>query len=130
MTRLTISAVQWSLLPELREVAPLDDADIACMAELREVLARHGRLRRFALQLVHKHFELAPHEVLVEYSDADTREQRLRVEPRTSEHARDAIPTAWLLDAPPDAQGATPPRVACVCAWRANLGHLGRHGSG
>jgi hypothetical protein len=124
MTQLTILPLQWTCLPDLRDVAPLDDADLACIAELRDVLARHGRLRRFALHLVHKHFELAPHEVLVEYSDPIAREQRLRVEARTGRNARHAIPTTWMLD-----QAGTP-LVTCVCAYRPDVGHLGRHRAG
>jgi hypothetical protein len=97
---------------------------MACFADLREVLERHGRLRRFALQLVQKHFEMTPDEVLVEYSDPLLREQRLRVEPRDGRAARAAIPTAWMLDRP-DA-----PLATCVCAYRAEVGHLGRHQGG
>ena len=124
MKRLTIFPVQWARLPDLRDVAPLDAADLDCIAELREVLARHGRLQRFALQLVHKHFDIAPHEVLVEYSDSVSREQRLRVEERGGCMARGAIPTTWMLDRP-DA-----PVVTCMCAYRADVGHLGRHQAG
>ena len=119
---LTMAPLQWSRLADLRDVAPIDDADIACMRELRDVLARHDRLGRFALHLVHKHFEVAPHEVMVEYSDPATREQRLRVEARDSEALRDAVPTTWMLD-------TGQPVVACVCAYRADQGHLGRHES-
>ena len=90
MTRWTILPLQWTRLPHLRDVPPLDGADLACMGELREVLARHGWLGRFALQLVHTHFPLAPHEVLVEYSDLVAREQWLRVEARDGECARRA----------------------------------------
>ena len=122
MSRLTIQAVQWSRLPELRHVAPLNAADFACMAELRDVLARHGRLGRFALHLLHRHFEVGADEVQVEYSDPASREQRLRVEPRNAATLRDAIPTTWTL------QGAEP-LVACVCAYRIDHGHLGRHRS-
>jgi hypothetical protein len=122
MTRITISPLHWSHLQDLRDVAPLDDADLACMDELRLVLARHGRLGRFALHLVHKHFDLADDEVLVEYSDPTAREQRFCVEARDSEALRDAIPTTWTL-----ATGQ--PVVACVCAYRADQGHLGRHRS-
>ena len=122
-TPLTIAALQWSRLQDLRDVAPLDAADIACMAELRDVLARHGRLDRFALHLVHKHFELAAHEVLVEYCDPLAREQVLRVEHRDAAVLRDAIPTTWTL-------ASAHPLVACVCAYRIEHGHLGRHRSG
>jgi len=120
---LTIQALQWARLADLSDVPALDLHDLACMAELREVLLRHGRLQRFALHLVHKHFELADDEVLVEYSDPLAREQLLRVERRDAEVLRGAIPTTWTLA---DAQ----PLVACVCAYRADHGHLGRHQSG
>lgn len=82
MNRLTIAPLHWSRLPDLRQIAPLGDADLACMCELRTVLARHGRLERFALHLVHQHFELGADEVLVEYSDAQLRKQGQRVEMR------------------------------------------------
>jgi hypothetical protein len=122
MTPLTIQAMQWTLVRDLHETAPLDAGDLRCMVELREVLARHGRLGRFALHLVHKHFDIEHTEVLVEYSDPARREQWLRVEPRASEILRQAVPTTWTLE-------QRDPLVACVCAFRAEHGHLGRHES-
>jgi hypothetical protein len=126
MSRLVIRPLHWAEVPELCDVAPLDDDDLACMAELRDVLARHRRLHRFALHLVHRHFDLAADEVLVEYTDERSREQRLRVEPRACAALRDAVATTWRFD------GAADPRepfVACVCATRDGQGHLGRHES-
>ncbi len=123
MDGLTIQALQWARLADLHDVPALDQHDLACMAELREVLMRHGRLQRFALHLVHKHFELAADEVLVEYSDPLAREQLLRVERRDAAVLQSAIPTTWTLA---EAQ----PLVACVCAYRTEHGHLGRHQSG
>jgi hypothetical protein len=119
---LTIQALQWARLADLRDVPALDQHDLACMVELREVLIRHGRLQRFALQLVHKHFDLDADEVLVEYSDPLAREQVLRVERRDAAALRGAIPTTWML-------AVAQPLVACVCAYRAEHGHLGRHQS-
>jgi hypothetical protein len=123
MKGLTIAPLHWSRLPDLREAAPLDGHDLACMVEVRDVLARHGRLDRFALHLVHKHFELRADEVLVEYSDPATREQWQRVEPRISARLQAAVPTTWMLAAP------TAPLAVCVCAYRIDQGHLGRHRS-
>jgi hypothetical protein len=120
---LTIQALQWARLADLRDVPPLDHNDLACMAELREVLVRHGRLQRVALHQVHKQLELAPAQVVVEYSEPLAREQSLRVERRDAEVLRSAIPTTWTLE---DSQ----PLVACVCAYRAEHGHLGRHQAG
>lgn len=122
MPHLTITPVQWSRLRDLHEVEPLGDADLDCLHELRAVLARHGMLARFALHLVHRHFDLAPDEVLVEVSDARRREQRLRVERRDDPAAAAAVPTTWMLD-------AVEPTVVCVCAARDDDGHLGRHAS-
>lgn len=122
MTRLTIQPMQWTRVRDLHETAPLNAADLRCMVELRNVLARHGRLDRFALHLVHKHFDLEPAEVLVEYSDPGRREQWLRVEARASAALRLAVPTTWTL-------AQRDPLVACVCAFRAEHGHLGRHES-
>lgn len=120
MGELTIRPLQWSRLEDLRDVAPVDAADLACLAELRDVLARHGRLDRFAVHLLHKHFDLRDDEVLVEYSDRARREHRLRVEHRDSPAARHAVPTTWVLD-------RARPFVVCVCALRGVHGHLGRH---
>lgn len=120
MKRLTIAPLHWSRLPELRQVPPLDDDDLVCMGELRAVLARHGRLDRFALHLIHKHFELGADEVLVEYSDPAMREQWQRVELRTSAALHDAVPTTWTL-------AAAAPLAVCVCAYEVDRGHLGRH---
>lgn len=117
-----LCALQWSRVQDLRDVEPLNEADLACMRELREVLARHGCLRRFALHLVHKHFDLAAHEVLVEYCDPIAREQHLRVERRESATARSAMPTTWMLE-------EDRALVTCVCVFRGSQGHLGRHES-
>src|SRR5512146_1457996 len=109
MGELTIRPLQWSRLEDLRDVAPVDAADLACLAELRDVLARHGRLDRFAVHLLHKHFDLRDDEVLVEYSDRARREHPLRVEHRDSPAARHAVPTTWVPD-------RARPFVVCVCA--------------
>ncbi len=120
MTTITLSPLQWGRLQDLQDVEPLDADDVACMRDLRDVLARHGRLERFALQLAHKHFDIAADEVLVEYSDPVRREQRLHVRSRDGSDLLDAVPTLWSL-------AEERPRVVCVCAQRAGQGHLGRH---
>jgi hypothetical protein len=123
MTELAIRPMQWAHVRDLHECAPLAADDLACMSELRAVLARHGKLARFAVHLIHKHFDMSPDEILVEYSDAATREQYFRVEKRDADATRDAIPTTWTLE-------HNEPLIGCVCAYRINQGHLGRHETG
>lgn len=122
MTVISVHPMQWANIKDLHECEPLSDADLACMRDVRAALAKHGKLNRFALHLVHKHFDIAEDEVLVEYSESSTREQFFRVEKATSETALHAIPTTWTLE-------SMEPMARCVCATRQG-GHLGRHETG
>ena len=63
---LSIRPMQWANLPELHQTAALDDSDLDCLEEIRGVLSRHEKLARFAVHLAHRHFELAPDEILIE----------------------------------------------------------------
>jgi hypothetical protein len=71
--------MQWANLPELHETPALDDSDLDCLQEIRDVLARHGKLARFAVHLAHRHFELAPDEILIERPDPNGRSQHVPV---------------------------------------------------
>lgn len=66
-------ADQWNHLPEIHDVMPLGTQDRACLEAVREVLAKHECLDRFGLSLLHKHFEMAADEILVEEVDEKTR---------------------------------------------------------
>src|SRR5262245_41027366 len=98
MTELAIQPMQWARIADLHDTPPLADDDVACMQAIREVLIMHNKLDRFALHLIRKHFDLAEDEVLVEYSEASTREQYFRVEPRTPDILENSIPTTWTLE--------------------------------
>lgn len=108
---LVIRPLQWAALPELHDAPPLDAADLACLQELRDVLARHGKLERFAVHLAPRHFTLAADEILVERPDPDGRTQHVIVARRGD--APDARPTTWLFDDGPDLRLAE--AVYCVC---------------
>jgi len=122
MTALSISPMQWATIADLHDTPPLNDEDLACMRDIRDVLIRHGKLNRFALHLIHKHFDLADDEILVEYSEASAREQYFRVEKRTATIVESSIPTTWTLE-------HMSPLAHCVCAKRGTE-HLGRHETG
>lgn len=114
-TPLVILPLQWAALPELHDTPLLDKTDHACMAELQTVLARHGKLGRFALHLAHRHLELEPGEVLIERPDPDGRTQHVTVGRLADEP--DARPTTWLFssdDASPSLS-AMPDAIYCVC---------------
>jgi hypothetical protein len=83
-------------LADLQDVLPVDDRDLVCLAELRDVLARHGKLERFAVHLAHRHFVLGPDEILIERPDPDGRTQHVNVGKLADEP--DARPTTWIFD--------------------------------
>jgi hypothetical protein len=59
----------WNHLPDIHATHALDEHDQACLDAVRDVLAAHGRLDRFGVMLLHKHFEMAEDEILVESVD-------------------------------------------------------------
>jgi hypothetical protein len=71
------------------------------VAEVREVLARHGRLDRFGLTLLHSHFDLANDEILVETVDKAGRTLTTRpLSAAATEPGATLVESSWRLDAP------------------------------
>jgi hypothetical protein len=85
-------------LPDIDDVAPFSPDDEACFAEVRAVLSRHNRLQRFGLCLLHDHFEVAPHEILVEVCDPIARTLISSPVQRTTLSDKDIVQTSWRLD--------------------------------
>ncbi len=85
-------------LPDVTDVARLSESDASCLAELREVLTRHGNLTRFGLTLLHQHFELADDEILVETCDEERRVLTSRPMKRSEIEGRSVLDTSWRLD--------------------------------
>ena len=55
------------------DVAVLDETDRDCLDELGQYLVAAGAWRRFAIWLLHKHFELTTREILIEFTVAAPR---------------------------------------------------------
>jgi hypothetical protein len=111
MPELVIRPLQWETLPPLHEASALDETDMACLADLRAVLLRHGKVKRFAVHLAHKHFDLAPGEVLIERPDPDGRTQHVTVGRLDNEPM--ARPTTWIFEEGPALRLSD--AVYCVC---------------
>ena len=67
------------------------------MAEVRDLLARHGKLDRFGLTLLHQHFLVYENEVLLETCNPTTRELLMRTVPKTEVDETTIVETAWRL---------------------------------
>jgi hypothetical protein len=85
-------------LPDIRDALPLGPGDEALMGDLHEVLKKHSALKRFGITLLHKHFDLAPDEVLVE--NAHRVDRTLLVKPAKASEFEGvkSIETSWRLD--------------------------------
>jgi hypothetical protein len=117
-----LSPMQWSVLPDITDVPPMSLDDHAVLDAVRDVLVQHGALGRFGVHLLHKHFDVAEDEVLVEYTDVNARTQECRVEKRVSDRVEPSarIETMWSFSGP----GAL--RV-CDQQCVNNYGHNSRH---
>ena len=117
-----IETVQWSSLPDIDDVEPISEKDHAVLDELRAVLVKHGFTSRFGVALLHKHFELADDEVLMETTDVDARMSTLSVEKRSARPER-TIETLWRFATKelPDAV------TVCVNRCHYDSGHKMRH---
>lgn len=96
MYQIVVQPTQWANLPDMNDIDPsLDASDAACLAALREVLQAHGKLDRFGVNLLHKHFELDDDECLIE--TIDTQSRVLTVKPIARSALPAAVPTQWNL---------------------------------
>ncbi len=121
---ISVFPMQWAPIRDLQQVEPLNDSDTACLAEIRDVLLRHGKLERFAVHLVHKHFELRDGEVMCEYTDVEHRV--LKLVPKRLDEISGHIETTWMLS-------DSGPLAACIyaCVWTKDSGahamqHIGK----
>jgi hypothetical protein len=93
--------MNWNDLPDIDEIDPVEGTEEeACLAEVQEVLERHGKTARFGLVLLHKHFDLADNEVMME--DWDPASRTLTSRPIEVEDlvGKSLKPTTWRFDRP------------------------------
>jgi len=94
-TAVVTRPMQWAAIPDISAVPPFSDRDKVCFKELRDVLAKHGCLDRFGVNLIHKHFDVAGDEVLVETIDAESRTLTVRTMKRAD--MPHSVETQWQL---------------------------------
>jgi hypothetical protein len=80
----------------IEQVEPRLESEDRLFGEVREILKRYGAEEKYGLTLLHKHFELADDEVLVEYTDLQNRTLITTPAPR-SKVPGDAVETMWSL---------------------------------
>ena len=100
MNQSEMHVLQFNALRDITDVEPIDEKDRACLADIKETLARHNRLARFGVVLLHHHFKLSPDEVLVERCDPSARALRVTPVRRSEVEASSLVETVWRFDGP------------------------------
>jgi hypothetical protein len=85
-------------LPGIDQAERRLDSEASLFCEISELLKRYGLEKKYGLALLHKHFDLADDEVLVEYADVENRTLIIRPAPRSEASARNAVETVWSLE--------------------------------
>lgn len=96
MNAIGVAPLQWGSLPNIDDVKPMNNGDMQCLIEIREVLKRHKMIDRFGVALLHNHFALGDDEVMVEETNVDSR--TLLLKPMKESEARVGnVGTIWKL---------------------------------
>jgi len=106
-------------LPHIDALTARSVDDEACLKEIREVLARHQRLDRFGVTLLHHHFAVAEDEIMVEECDEENRVLISRPQKVAAIDVARAIQTNWRLDA--DLATA---KCTQVCTYNSDNEHI------
>jgi len=89
--------MQWASVSDIDDAdTTFTDEDAACLTEIRQVLVKHGRVTKFGVTLIHKHFELRAHEYLLETIDEENRTLTMNVVDQSS--LSGCVPTQWSLE--------------------------------
>ncbi len=98
----------------LAGIAPVSASDAQVLRDVREVLARRNRLRRFGVGLLHDAIGLKDSEILLEACDLSTRTLQCVAAGREDERVRSGVETTWSWSAPAKV-GANEPHATRLC---------------
>lgn len=118
---LVLQPTQYANMKHVTEVDPVNAADRATLEAIKKVLVDHGAVERFGIHLIHKHFDLADDEIVMEYTDEEARTQHTKVEKYADafSHGR-PLETQWRFNRETASMG-------CVGFCHYNNGHRHIH---
>lgn len=122
MSGLSLHPLKWSVLEHIDDIEPIGEKDMAVLEEIRTVLERNGYMDRFGVCLLHKHFDLADDEYVLEETDEVHRTQKLSVAKTDGDPDANTIQTMWKF-----AKDGSRSVTKCVLRCDYFLGHKQRH---
>lgn len=115
MSQVHLGGLQWTTLVDIADVRPIDDSDSPVLEEIRQVLLKHGAVKRFGVSLLHRHFDVADDEFMLETTDEEKREHWVRPVKRAVFEAEEGV-TAQTTIMSFDEEGF---KQYCGCSPRA-----------
>jgi hypothetical protein len=110
-------------LLDIHDVEARNENETVAFSEMREVLRKYGLEKKYGITLLHKHFDLAEDEVLVEYTDIENRTLTSMPIKVGTIPSNVLIETTWTLD-----QDIAMGNCITVCYYDAQRnGHVGKH---
>jgi hypothetical protein len=85
-------------LTAINQVERRLESEAGLFGEVRDLLKRYGVEKKYGLVLLHKHFDLAEDEVLMEYTDVENRTLITKPAPRSEVLAGNVVETVWSLE--------------------------------
>ena len=92
---------------DINVIREIGQSDEDCLAEIREVLAKHNCLDRFGVTLLHTHFDMDDDEILMETCDPATRTLTITPIKKADMDPDDVIITNWSLNNGESLQGCS-----------------------
>jgi hypothetical protein len=120
MEKLVLETIQHSKLTDIDEIEPINDLDYEVLEEIKSVFVKHKYVNRFGIILLHKHFDIAEDEVLMETTNEEERISTVKVE-KALNSEQNTIGTMWKFGN--DIIAAT----KCVVRCHYFLGHKRKH---
>lgn len=88
-------AFQYNDLKNIDDIHEISDSDYQCLEAIKNVLLEHGKASKFGINLLHRHFDVADDECVVEYTDKENRRLVSVVEKKGETNAME---TMWRFD--------------------------------
>lgn len=97
----TLTALAHNKLKDIDAIEKLNATDQQCIEELKNVLQKHNKEDKFGIQLLHKHFDLAHDEIMLESIDVENR--TLTTKPKKISELKEGsfIQTVWSISNDP-----------------------------
>jgi len=91
-------AKNWNDLSNLMDVANLSQTDNDCLNEIQSILNKYDLTQKFGVALLHKHFEIAEDEMLIERTYLKDKRLETKPEKLGDSNPEDFITTMWRFD--------------------------------